>query len=164
MDIHIIRARSLKELDLAYKCHHDWFAEAGYITPNSTGRYTDTFSSRSAYFLAMSDERAVGMVRVVERGPFRTLTEFELDSRYRHHDFSDDTCVESSALCWRSNWGLPVLPHLYRAVYQHGLSKGRNTLICNLDERVVRITQRMGLPITVIGKRSTTWVRAKHRL
>jgi hypothetical protein len=87
MDIQVIRAHSLQVLDLAFQCHHDWFAEAGYITPNSTRRYTDSFTSRSVYFLALSNQQAVGMVRVVERAPFRTLTEFEIEAKYRSYDF-----------------------------------------------------------------------------
>jgi hypothetical protein len=152
MNIQITRAHSLKELDLAYQCHHDWFAEAGYITPNSTRRYTDNFTSRSVYFLAMANQQAVGLVRAVERAPFRTLADFEIDPKYHAYDFSEKNCMEASELCWRSHCGVPVLPHLYRALFQYGFSRQKRTMICNLDERVVRITQRMGLPFTVIGK------------
>lgn len=173
MTIRVRPALTETERDLAFQCHHDWFAEAGYISPQADGRFTDDFTARSVYFLAyetddetdtglVSKEQIIGVVRAVGQGPFRTLTEFEISPEYQDYDFEAAQTIEASALCWRNHCALMAIPHLYRALCQYGLENGCGALICNLDQRVVRITQRMGFPIQVIG--STQYYMGSHKM
>src|SRR5262245_39707786 len=115
MDIQVIRAHTTAEIDLASQCHGHWFVEAGRIPPDPAGLYLNAYTGRSFYYLALAENEAVGLVLIMERTPFQTVTQFELNAAYRGCDFSEKACAESTALCWRANWGLTVLPHLYRA-------------------------------------------------
>ncbi|KAB2902851.1 MAG: hypothetical protein F9K27_15330 [Anaerolineae bacterium] len=148
-------AESAYARDIAYQCHHDWFAEAGYIQPNVTGRYTDHFTDRSVYFLVyeghLCREHVIGMVRVVTRAPFRTLEEFTLYDEFQYL-YSEPGIMESSALCWHPQSAMQAIPHLYRAIFQFGFENGYQHIICNLDVRVLAVSQRkLKLPFRQCG-------------
>lgn len=149
-------AKSSYARDIAAQCHHDWFAEAGYIRPTDDGRYTDEFTPRSVHFLVYKDffsrENVMGMVRLVVQPPFRTLEQFDI---YDEYAFLYDAphVMESSALCWDNACALQAIPHLYRALFQYGFAHRAQHIICNLDTRVLAIsTRKFKMPLRQCGE------------
>lgn len=162
MRIDIMQARTAEELDIAYRCHHDWYALAGFIEPNAEGRYIDSRSHRADYYLAyrvpelprpLEYDDVIGMLRIFQQMPFRPTDAYLLDPAFmQKHRVTDDQWLEASALCWRLQYSRVAIPQLYRILYQVGIACGKRYMIAVLDRRVTDLTRKFGVPLHIIGQ------------
>ena len=162
MSLQVIHAQAPAELDLAYRCHHDWYVQAGYLQPQTTGLFRDRFADCADYYLVcaggqdadyLAPAGATGLVRLIYQHPMPMFIDFELSrlSQVRLFNTEPADFLEISALSWKPGMEC-VLPYLYRAIWQGAQARNRHWLIASLDKRLLEQVRAHGLPFRVGGE------------
>ncbi|MCB0198500.1 MAG: hypothetical protein KDI03_00360 [Anaerolineae bacterium] len=156
----IIKATKEEQLDIAIRCHHDWYVLAGYVSSDTDGCYVDEWTEKSVYYLTslgnkggLKREDVVGVVRLITEPPFPLDLNFDIGTSNQEPlpSIPITERLEVSALSWAPKHGSLAIPQLYRAIWQGTKALRATMLLASLDSRLLPVLQQQGFPVHVCG-------------
>jgi len=162
MRLFVFEATTEKQLDIASRCHHDWYVQAGYIIPRPYGKYLDEWSEHSKYFLVTESGKSnnvmkkhvIGLVRLILTAPFPINVHFALWEQVRSEiqNIPLENQCEVTALCWAHKCRVQVFPYLVRAIRQCTNELNKSIIWACLDKRIIPILHGQMLPFHLCGE------------
>jgi hypothetical protein len=162
MRLLVFEATTEKQLDIASRCHHDWYVQAGYITPYPDRKYQDKWSEHSKYFLVTESGKSnnvmkkdvIGLVRLILSAPFPINVHFALWEQVRSEiqNIPLENQCEVTALCWAPKCRVQVFPYIIRAIRQCTKALNKSIIWACLDKRFIPILQGQMLPFHLCGE------------
>jgi|GEM_PF-2744826 len=162
MSFFVFKATTEKQLDIASRCHHDWYVQAGYIIPRPYGKYLDDWSAHSKYFLVTESgisnnvmkQDVIGVVRLILSAPFPINVHFALWEKERSEiqNVPLENQCEVTALCWAPKCRVQVFPYLLRAIRQCTKTLNKSIIWTCLDKRFIPILHGQSLPFHICGE------------
>jgi len=162
MSLFVFEATTEKHRNIAARCHHDWYVQAGYIIPYPDRKYKDEWSEHSKYFLVtesgnrknLMKKDVIGVVRLILSAPFPINLHFDLWEQERSEikNIPLENQCEVTALCWAHKYRVQVFPYLLRAIRQCTKTLNKSIIWACLDKRLIPIFKHQMLPVHVCGK------------
>lgn len=162
MSLFVFEAISEKHLDIAARCHHDWYVQAGYITQYPNGKYQDEWSMHSKYFLVtesgngnnLMKKDVIGLVRLILSAPFPINVHFELWEQVcsEIQNIPLENQCEVTAFCWAPKCRTKAFPYLLRAIRQCTKTLNKSFVWACLDKRLIPILKYYMIPVHICGE------------